>query len=269
MTTSSSSSGPTRRGAPDHRHEDEAGAPAAGREAHRRRPAAHLSSPSTRYLCCSSSRAPTSRSSTGCCTRHHHRRAGRRGVHREHTEGFDDAPGDGQGVPARVAPRSAGVPADDHREAARAYATTRKAGDLLHAGHHRAHDRHRQRDDLANLALVTGHIGIARRRHEPAARAEQRAGRLRHGRACPTRSPATRACADPDVRSRSSTSCTACRCRRTMGLRIPEMLKAPSTATIKGMFLMGEDPCAHRRRRRPHASRRSRTSTSSSSRTSS
>ena len=34
---------------------------------------------------------------------------------------------------------------------------------------------------IANLAMVTGNIGRPRRRREPAARPEQRAGLLRHG----------------------------------------------------------------------------------------
>ena len=37
--------------------------------------------------------------------------------------------------------------------------------------------------NLANLAMITGHVGVAARRGQPAARPEQRAGRLRHGRA--------------------------------------------------------------------------------------
>ena len=61
---------------------------------------------------------------------------------------------------------------------------------LLH-GHHPAHHRHRQRPVPGQPGHAHRQHRPARHRRQPAARPEQRAGRLRHGRACPTSIPAT------------------------------------------------------------------------------
>ncbi len=75
-----------------------------------------------------------------------------------------------------------GIPAEQLRRAARMYAEAKKRLHRLLHGHHPAHHRHRQRH-------VHGQPGHAHRQpgqgvggREPAARPEQRAGRLRHGR---------------------------------------------------------------------------------------
>ncbi len=62
------------------------------------------------------------------------------------------------------------------------YARREERRHLLGAGHPGALARHRQRPGLIHLALLTGHIGRRGHRAEPAARAEQRAGRFRCGR---------------------------------------------------------------------------------------
>ena len=75
-----------------------------------------------------------------------------------------------------------GVPAEDIREAARRYATTEKAGIYYTLGI----TEHTHGTDnvyaLANLVLMTGHLGKPLGGHEPAARSEQRPGRQRRRR---------------------------------------------------------------------------------------
>ena len=74
--------------------------------------------------------------------------------------GLRGRPRDRHGLPARGGREITGVPAEDIRAAAREYATTPQAGDLLHARHHRAHLRRPTTSwSLANLVLLTGHIG--------------------------------------------------------------------------------------------------------------
>ena len=99
-----------------------------------------------------------------------------------HTEGFEAV----REAVARYTPEEAeevtGVSAEDIRWTARRYAPPSKAGIYYTLGI----TEHSHGTDnvyaLANLVLMTGHLGKPSAGHEPAARPEQRAGRQRRGR---------------------------------------------------------------------------------------
>ncbi len=93
---------------------------------------------------------------------------------------------------------------------------------------------------IANLAMATGNIGRPGVGVNPAARAEQRAGRLRHGLvpARALRLPAHLRRGDPrDVRG----VCGASHLDNEPGLRIPNMLDAAVDGSFKGLYVQGED----------------------------
>ena len=74
-----------------------------------------------------------------------------------------------------------GVPAETIRGAARLYATGGNGAIYYGLGVTEHSQGSTTVMAIANLAMATGNIGRARRRREPAARPEQRAGLLRHG----------------------------------------------------------------------------------------
>ena len=91
---------------------------------------------------------------------------------------------------------------------------------------------------IANLAMATGNIGRARRRREPAARPEQRAGRLRHGLL-----PARVLRLPPRLRRRDARDCSRALWGVALdgepGLRIPNMLDAAVDGTLQGPLRPG------------------------------
>ena len=109
-----------------------------------------------------------------------------------------------------------GVPADDLAAAARLYGSAEQPAIVYGLGvTEHAHGTDGVRT-LANLAILTGAVGTAgRRRRDPAARPEQRPGRVRHGRAArpPARLPEV---TDAAVRARFEAA-GACGSRRGPG----------------------------------------------------
>ena len=98
------------------------------------------------------------------------------------TEGFEE-------LKAKVAEYTPGACGRDLRRAGRRHPaggapdgrTPARRADVRH-GHHPAHQRPRQRDELRQPADAAGQHGRAGRRRQSAARPVERAGRLRHGR---------------------------------------------------------------------------------------
>ena len=90
----------------------------------------------------------------------------------------------GRRLPARARRRGDRRPGGRHRRrGARWYATTPRAFLVYGLGVTQHVCGTENVIALSNLALVTGHVGVEGAGHQPAARPEQRPGRVRHGRA--------------------------------------------------------------------------------------
>ena len=214
---------------------------AARRQAHRRRPAPHRAG---------RARAPLAAAQAGHGRRarqrhdahHHQRTAGTtRSTSTSAREGFDDLWETVKDYPAERAAEITGVPAETIGAAAELYATTPQGRHLLHPRHHRAHHRHGQRHEPRQPGH--GHRPHRRpeRRRQPAARPEQRAGRLRHGRAAQL-VPGLPERARRRGRRQKFAEAYGVPMPQDMGLRIPEMFELAVHGTLKAMFIMGEDP---------------------------
>ena len=121
---------------------------------------------------------------------------------------------------------------------------------------------------ICNLALMTGNVGRPGLGAAAAARAEQRPGLLRHGRAARHATPPTARSATRRSRGRSRRR-GASPLPREKGYTIPQMFDAAVAGELKAMYIFGEDvaqtdPNTDARRRT-----RSSRSSSSSARTSS
>ena len=99
------------------------------------------------------------------------------------TEGYEDLPAVLAAYTPELVEEITGVPADRLREAARLYGSRREGRHLLLDGHHPALARHRARAGPRQPRAAHRQPRPPRHGREPAARPEQRAGRLRHGRA--------------------------------------------------------------------------------------
>ena len=133
-----------------------------------------------------------------------------------------------------------GVPAADDPRRRPALRHRRQWRDLLRPRRHRAqpgldhgHGHRQPRDGDRQYRPP-------RRRREPAARPEQRAGLLRHGLV-----PARAARLPPHLRRRraraSSRALWGVKLDTEPGLRIPNMLDAAVDGTFKGLYIQGED----------------------------
>ena len=152
------------------------------RAAVRRRPAAHRLAPSGPTAGSASTSAPTSpsptrsraRSSTPACTT--------ASFIERATTGFEEYAASVEQWTLERGERETGVPADVIRELAPRLRARRPRAALLDARHHRAPQRRRQRARADQPRAAVRPRRPLRLRPEPAARAEQRAGRRRHGR---------------------------------------------------------------------------------------
>ena len=95
-----------------------------------------------------------------------------------------------------------GVPKQTVAEAARLYATSGPTAILYTMGitqHTHGTDNVQA---VANLAMLTGNLGQTGYRRQPAARPEQRAGRLRYGRIAQTSTPGYQSVTDSNARNK-------------------------------------------------------------------
>ena len=114
----------------------------------------------------------------------HPRRAGQHDVHRAGDDRLRRVRRVGRGVDARAWRRGHRRPGRGHPRAGPRLRPRRPGPDVLDARHHRAPQRRRQRAGARSTSpCCAGTSGRSRRRAQPAARPEQRAGRRRHGRA--------------------------------------------------------------------------------------
>jgi predicted molibdopterin-dependent oxidoreductase YjgC len=156
-----------------------------------------------------------------------------------HTEGFEAV----RETVARYTPEEAekvtGVPADDIRQAARWYATTRKAGIYYTLGI----TEHTHGTDnvygLANLVLMTGHLGVRSAGMNPL-RGQNNVQGANDAGASPVFYPGYQRVVDDAVREKFEEAWGVPLSPHD-GLNLNVMMGALAKGEVKGLFVMGED----------------------------
>ena len=161
---------------------------------------------------------------------------------REHTEGFEGVRDAVREYTPEAAEAVCGVPADDIRAVARAYATTEKAGIYYTLGI----TEHTHGTDnvygLSNLVLMTGHLGKPSAGLNPL-RGQNNVQGANDSGASPVFYPGYQRVSDPVARARFEAG-WGVELSPDDGLNLNEMMHAikhPERAQIKGLFVMGED----------------------------
>ena len=156
----------------------------------------------------------------------------------EHTEGFDAVREALAGYGPDEAEKVTGVPAEDIRWSARRYATTEKAGIYYTLGI----TEHSHGTDnvyaLANLVLMTGHLGKPSAGMNPL-RGQNNVQGANDAGATPVFLPGYQRVDDPEVRAKYQEA-WGVEFPPEPGLNLNEMMKVVGS-TIKGLFVMGED----------------------------
>jgi len=158
----------------------------------------------------------------------------------ERCEGFDELWQVVQAYPPERVSEITGVPVEQLREAAELYATTRKAGIFYTLGITEHTTGTANVMNLANLAMVTGHIGIENAGVNPLRGQNNVQGSCDMG-ALPNSFPGYPSVNDEQARARFSAAYGVPMPEK-MGLRIPEMLDMAVFGKLKAMYVMGEDP---------------------------
>ena len=156
-----------------------------------------------------------------------------------HTEGFEAV----QAKVANYTPEEAeavtGVPADDIRTAARMYATTRHAGIYYTLGI----TEHTHGTDnvycLANLVLMTGHLGVRSAGMNPL-RGQNNVQGANDAGATPIFYPGYQPVTDNAIREKFE-SAWGVPLSHDEGLNLNVMMKEMAEGRIKGVYVMGED----------------------------
>jgi formate dehydrogenase alpha subunit len=156
------------------------------------------------------------------------------------TEGFDDVWAMVKDYPAEVASEICGVPAETIVEAARLYATTRKAGIFYTLGITEHTVGTANVMNLANLGMITGHIGFPNAGVNPMRGQNNVQGSCDMG-ALPNSFPGYPSVLDHEAKEKFAKA-YGVRMPETVGLRIPEMFDLAVEGTLKAMYVMGEDP---------------------------
>ena len=132
-----------------------------------------------------------------------------------------------------------GIPADDIRTAARWYATTRKAGIYYTLGV----TEHTHGTDnvysLANLVLMTGHLGFRSAGMNPL-RGQNNVQGANDAGASPVFYPGYQRVEDPTARTKFEAA-WGVPLSPEPGLNLNVMMKALAKGDVKGLFVMGED----------------------------
>ena len=158
----------------------------------------------------------------------------------ERCEGFDEMCKVAQTyTPERVS-EITGVPVAKLYAAAELYALTPKAGIFYTLGITEHTTGTANVMCLANLAMVTGHVGIENGGVNPLRGQNNVQGACDMG-ALPNVLPGYRAISDP-LNVALFSEAWGATVPNNMGLRIPEMLDMALYGKLKGMFVMGEDP---------------------------
>jgi formate dehydrogenase alpha subunit len=132
------------------------------------------------------------------------------------------------------------IPEDDLYEAAKLYAKHRKAGIFYTLGITEHTSGTSNVMNLANLALITGHVGIESAGINPLRGQNNVQGACDMG-ALPDVYPGYQKVTDPASIARFS-EVWGVSVSEKLGLRIPEMLDGAVAGDIRAMYVMGEDP---------------------------
>jgi formate dehydrogenase alpha subunit len=158
----------------------------------------------------------------------------------ERCEGFDDLWETVREYPPEKAAEICGVPAEDIKAAAELYATTERAGIFYTLGITEHTTGTANVMNLANLAMVTGHVGKEFAGVNPLRGQNNVQGACDMG-ALPNTYPGYASVTDPAHRERFEKA-WGVTLNREVGLRIPEMLEEAVAGKLKAMYVMGEDP---------------------------
>ncbi len=157
----------------------------------------------------------------------------------EHTENFEAIVESTRETTPEWAEGITGVPAADIREVARAYATTRKAGIYYTLGI----TEHTHGTDnvycLANLVLMTGHLGIKSAGLNPL-RGQNNVQGANDAGASPIFYPGYQRVDDPVAQAKFEAAWGTALSPEP-GLNLNVMMKAMARGEIRGMYVMGED----------------------------
>jgi len=157
-----------------------------------------------------------------------------------HTEGFERVRETVMRYSPEDAERVTGVPAGEIRKAAIAYATTRKAGIFYTLGI----TEHTHGTDnvyaLANLVLMTGHLGVRSAGLNPL-RGQNNVQGANDAGASPIFLPGYQHVTDADARAKFEAS-WGVSLPAEPGRNLNQMMEDLVAGTVKGLFVMGEDP---------------------------
>ena len=158
----------------------------------------------------------------------------------ERTEGWDDLWETVKDYPAERASEITGIPAEQIVAAAELYAKTERAGIFYTLGITEHTVGTANVMNLANLGMVTGHIGKPFAGVNPMRGQNNVQGSCDMG-ALPNSFPGYPSVLDEAAKAKFSEA-YGVPMPDTVGLRIPEMLDAAVEGKLKAMFIMGEDP---------------------------
>jgi formate dehydrogenase alpha subunit len=155
-------------------------------------------------------------------------------------EGFDDMWAVVKNYPPEKASEITGVPLEQLYEAARLYAKTQKAGIFYTLGITEHTTGTANVMNLANLAMVTGHVGVEHAGVNPLRGQNNVQGACDMG-ALPNVLPGYKSVAD-EANLAQFENAWGVRLSRNVGFRIPEMLDMALCGGVRAMYIMGEDP---------------------------
>jgi len=156
-----------------------------------------------------------------------------------HTVNFEDVIAAVADYTPEAAAEITGVPAEDIRQAARWYATTKKAGIYYTLGI----TEHSHGTDnvyaLANLVLMTGHLGVRSAGMNPL-RGQNNVQGANDAGASPVFYPGYQRVDDPAAKARFEEA-WGVPLSPDEGMNLNVMMKAIPKGTIRGLYIMGED----------------------------
>jgi formate dehydrogenase alpha subunit len=158
----------------------------------------------------------------------------------ERCEGFDDLWEVVEKYPLERVAGITGVPAEQLAEAAELYAKTPRAGIFYTLGITEHTTGTANVMNLANLGMITGHLGVEYAGVNPLRGQNNVQGACDLG-ALPNTYPGYQSIADPDIVAKFEQA-YGTTLPRAMGLRIPEMFDMAVAGKLKAMYVMGEDP---------------------------
>lgn len=159
---------------------------------------------------------------------------------KERCEGYDEMWAVVKNYPPERASQISGVPVEQMYAAAELYAKTKKAGIFYTLGITEHITGTANVMSLANLAMVTGHMGVESAGVNPLRGQNNVQGACDMG-ALPNVFSGYQAVANPALVEKFEQA-WGCKINTAKGLTIPEMLDAAVSGQVKAMYIMGEDP---------------------------